>query len=91
MPKTLKYLILAATAVALLSNRSFRNMVSNYSELRRLKAQEAMLDEERANLNAEKARLLNVSDDYVERLARKDLNLVRKGEMEFRFTPPARK
>ena len=75
----------------MLSNRSFRNMVSNYSELRRLKAQEAMLDEERANLNAEKARLLNVSDDYVERLARKDLNLVRKGEMEFRFTPPARK
>ncbi|MFA5162322.1 MAG: septum formation initiator family protein [Elusimicrobiales bacterium] len=89
MPRALKYIILAATAAALLSNRSFRKMAGNYSEMRRLKSQETRLDAERASLNAEKARLLNVSDDYVERLARKDLNLVRKGEMEFRFVPPA--
>jgi len=88
MLKTIKYLVFIGTAVFLLSNRQFRDLVRNYVEIRKLKTLDSKLDAETARLKAEKERLLNTSDDYLERLARKDLNLVRKGELEFRFTPP---
>ena len=91
LAKYIRYAIFIGSAIFLLVNRDFRNLVHNCIELRKLKVQEARLDDEHKKLQSEKARLLNPNDDYVERLARKELNLVRKGEVEFRFTPPAGK
>ncbi|MDD2773189.1 MAG: septum formation initiator family protein [Elusimicrobiales bacterium] len=85
MAKYIRYLIFIASAVFLLANRDFRNLVHNSLELKRLQRQEAKLDEESRALQAEKARLLNTKDDYLERLARQNLSLVKPGEVEFRF------
>jgi len=85
MAKYIRYLIFIASAVFLLATRDFRNLVHNSLELKRLQRQEAKLDEESRALQAEKARLLNPKDDYLERLARQNLSLVKPGEVEFRF------
>jgi cell division protein FtsB len=90
LAKYVRYAIFLGSAIFLLSNRDLRNLVHNCIELRKLHAQETALDADDKKMLSQKSRLLNPKDDYVERLARKELNLVRKGEVEFRFTPPAR-
>ena len=69
-------------------NQGFRSLVRNYLELRKLTKEIAAL-ELGAKRNAERLRLLRSGDGAVERLARRELGYVRKGEIEYRFPPPA--
>jgi cell division protein FtsB len=87
--KIFKYLIFIGTAVFLLTNSDFRNLVRNYFKLHELKKQDARLDREYAKMQKEKE-LLN-ENEYLEELARCRLNMIKPDEYEFRFTPPSRK
>ena len=69
-------------------NQGFRSLVRNYLELRSLKKDIAALESEEQK-SAERLRLLRSGDVSVERLARRELGYVRKGEIEYRFPPPA--
>jgi cell division protein FtsB len=69
-------------------NQGFRSLVRNYMELRSLKKQIAALETDEKR-NTERLRLLRAGDGSVERLARRELGYLRKGEIEYRFPPPA--
>jgi len=69
-------------------NQGFRGLVRNYMELRTLKKEIGAL-ESQEKANSERLRLLRSGDGSVERLARRELGYVRKGEIEYRFPPPA--
>jgi len=88
MSRIIRYLVYISFGLFLVANRDFRNLLHNYMELRALKQQENRLDGDYEKLQQEKARLLNDKDDYLERIARSELNLTKPGEVEFRFTPP---
>ena len=90
MHKSIRYIIYIASAVFLLANSEFRTLVRNSLELSSLKKQSGSLDDEYAKLHREKERLLDEKDGYLEKLARTELHLVKPGEMEFRFPPPAK-
>ena len=81
-----------AVALGLLAvffgNQGFRSLVRNYLELRGLKQEIAALETEEKR-SAERLKLLRSGDSSVERLARRELGYVRKGEIEYRFPPPA--
>lgn len=81
-----------AVALVLLAlffgNQGFRGLVRNYLELRSINKDIAALEREEARLG-ERLRLLRSGDGSVERLARRELGYVRKGELEYRFPPPA--
>lgn len=69
-------------------NQGFRSLVRNYLELRSLHKQIASLQSQEA-ASEERLKLLRSGDGSVERLARRELGYVRKGEIEYRFPPPA--
>lgn len=69
-------------------NQGFRSLVRNYIELRSLQKDIAALEVQEQN-NSERLRLLKSGDGSVERLARRELGYIRKGEIEYRFPPPA--
>jgi cell division protein FtsB len=68
-------------------NQGFRSLVRNYLELRSLKQDIAALEKQEQD-SAERLKLLKAGDGSVERLARRELGYVRKGEIEYRFPPP---
>lgn len=81
---------LAAIAVLLavfFGNQGFRGLVGNWWQLRRLKGELASLEREEAQ-QAERLKLLRSGDQSLERMARRELGYVRKGEIEYRFPPP---
>lgn len=69
-------------------NQGFRSLVRNYLELRKLRGEIAALKEDEAR-SADRLSLLRSGDGAVERLARRELGYVKKGEIEYRFPPPA--
>jgi len=69
-------------------NQGFRSLVRNYLELRKLRGEIAALQDEQAH-SAARLSLLHSGDSAVERLARRELGYVKKGEIEYRFPPPA--
>jgi cell division protein FtsB len=69
-------------------NQGFRSLVRNYLELRSLQKDIAAL-EAQEQANSERLRLLKAGDGSVERLARRELGYIRKGEIEYRFPPPS--
>lgn len=71
-------------------NGGFRSLVHNWLELRRLNADLARLDREEKDLTA-KLSALRAGDGPVERLARRELGYIKKGEIEYRFPPPEKK
>ncbi|MBI3565850.1 MAG: septum formation initiator family protein [Elusimicrobia bacterium] len=71
-------------------NAGFRSLVSNWLELRRLRGEIARLDKDEKDLDA-KLKSLRSGDGAVERAARRDLGYIKKGEIEYRFTPPEKK
>jgi len=83
-----KVILVAGGLLFLAANRDFRTLVHNYMDLRALAREEARLEREYQELQREKARLLNEKDDYLEEIARLDLNLAKPDELEFRFPPP---
>jgi cell division protein FtsB len=81
--------LLAASALlyVFFGNAGFRSMVANWMELRRLKKEIVALDRDEKELDA-RLRALRAGDGGVERAARRDLGYIKKGEIEYRFTPP---
>jgi cell division protein FtsB len=70
-----------------LGNRGFRNLVGNYREYRRLKAEKNRLELQSEGL---KKQLKEVGEKpAIEQAARKELGLIRPEETEYRFPPPA--
>ena len=83
-----KLLIITAVTVAALGiflGGSIFNLVHNKLELRRLTKKSAQLDVEYQNLLAEKKLLEDKDPKYMETLARTRYNMVKPGEIEFRF------
>ncbi len=68
-------------------NAGFRSMVSNWLELRRLRAEIVQLDRDEKDLDA-KLKSMRSGDGAVERSARSELGYIKKGEIEYRFPPP---
>ena len=63
------------------------NLVHNKLEMRRLTKKRDQLDAQYEHLLAEKKLLEDKDSQYMETLARMRYNLVKPGEIEFRFTP----
>jgi cell division protein FtsB len=82
----LKYLAILLLAAVLLGNRGFRNLVRNYLEYRRLGAEKAALELQRADL--EKQLKAVGEKPAIEQAARRELGLIRPEETEYRFPPP---
>ncbi len=67
-------------------NRGFRLLTRNWLELHKVNAQKALLSKEIQDKTRE---LKELSDPSVLELkARKELDFIKKGEIEYRFTPP---
>lgn len=86
---TLKYLLLAAVAAALLTSRGCRSLAKNYLEYRRLSIQRAELQREKVRLDRELKAIKDPAN--IDRTARKDLGMKRPDELEYRFEPPGEK
>ena len=83
-----KFLLITAIAVAALGiflGGSIFNWVHNKLELHRLTKKSAQLDVEYQQLLAEKKLLQGKDPKYMETLARTRYNMVKPGEIEFRF------
>ena len=85
-----RLLVGAALVYVFFGNAGFRSMVSNWMELRRLKAEIVQLDRDEKDLDA-KLKALRSGDAGVEAAARRDLGYIKKGEIEYRFPPPEKK
>jgi cell division protein FtsB len=76
-----------ALAVFLLGNQGFRGLVRNWVELRHLRGEIAALEKKESN-EAQRLEALRAGGSSFERLARRELGYIRKGEVEYRFPPP---
>ncbi|MEK7384487.1 MAG: septum formation initiator family protein, partial [Elusimicrobiota bacterium] len=72
------------------ANAGFRSLIGNWRELRRLRADISRLQVEEKELDG-RLRRLRADDGGVERVARKELSYIKKGEIEYRFPPPEKK
>lgn len=81
-------LLLSAVVLGVFfGNQGFRSLVRNYFELRHLKQEIASLESEESR-QAQRLKLLRAGDGSIERMARRELGYVKKGEIEYRFPPP---
>ncbi len=71
-------------------NGGFRSLARNWLELRRLNAEIVALDDEEKDLDG-KLKSLRSGDGPIERMARRELGYIKKGEIEYRFPPPEKK
>jgi cell division protein FtsB len=67
-------------------NAGFRSLVSNWLELRRLRGELVRLEREEKELDSQ-LKSLRSGEGPVERLARRELGYIKKGEIEYRFPP----
>lgn len=84
-----KLLIVTAVAIAafcIFLGSSIFSLVHNKLELRRLTKKSAQLDVQYQKLLTEKKLLEEKNPKYMETLARTRYNMVKPGEIEFRFT-----
>lgn len=84
--------LLTGTALLLVffGNGGFRSLTRNWLELRRLNKEIVSLQLEEKELGA-KLKSMRSGDGPVERLARRELGYIKKGEIEYRFPPPAKR
>lgn len=80
----------AGLLLVLFGNGGFRSLARNWLELRRLNSEIVALEREERELGA-KLKALRSGDGPVERLARRELGYIKKGEIEYRFPPPEKK
>ncbi|MCR4296448.1 MAG: septum formation initiator family protein [Elusimicrobia bacterium] len=80
----------AALLAVFFGNGGFRSLTRNWLELRRLNKEIVALQRDEKELN-EKLKALRAGDGPIERLARRELGYIKKGEIEYRFPPPAKK
>lgn len=76
-----------ALVAVLLGNQGFRSLATNWLELRRLRGEITELKREEAR-QAERMKFVKSGDAALERLARRELGFIKKGEIEYRFPPP---
>lgn len=82
--------VCAGLFVVFFGNQGFRSLVGNWIELRRLRREIVSLQKEETRLG-ERLQALRGGDAALERMARKELGYIKKGEVEYRFTPPSRR
>lgn len=82
-------LLALAAAVLLLANPGFRSLVSNRIEVFKMKRRLAELKAESEALR--KAAAETARAETVEHNARRELGMLKQGEIEFRFPPPSAK
>lgn len=80
----------AGLLLMLFGNGGFRSLTRNWLELRRLNSEIEALKREERELEG-RLKALRSGDGPVERLARRELGYIKKGEIEYRFPPPGRK
>lgn len=85
--KFLKYFVFISLGAFPIINGDIIKLVKNYIELHQLKKQKIELDRRYEKMKREK-KLLQTSNEYLEKLARLEINMLKPGEYEFRFTPP---
>ena len=73
--------------VVIFGNQGFRGLLRNWIELRHLRREIAALEQKEAS-EAERLKALRSGGAPLERLARRELGYIRKGEIEYRFPPP---
>ncbi|MBI5246109.1 MAG: septum formation initiator family protein [Elusimicrobia bacterium] len=71
-------------------NGGFRSLARNWFELRRLNKEIVELERDEKELDG-RLKALRAGDGPVERLARRELGYIKKGEIEYRFPPPEKK
>lgn len=69
-------------------NQGFRSLVRNWMELRRLRGDIVSLKDEESRLS-ERLKLMRAGGSSIERMARRELGYIKKGEIEYRFPPPS--
>jgi cell division protein FtsB len=79
-----------ALLVVFFGNGGFRSLTRNWLELRRLNAEIVSLEREEKDLDG-RLKALRSGDGPVERLARRELGYIKKGEIEYRFPPPEKR
>ncbi|MDT8286995.1 MAG: septum formation initiator family protein [Elusimicrobiales bacterium] len=82
-------LLALAAAVLLLANPGFRSLVSNKIEVFKMKRRLAELKAESAELKETAAETART--ESMEYNARRELGMLKEGEIEFRFPPPPEK
>lgn len=82
-----RLLATALLVVVFFGNQGFRSLVRNWLELRRLRTELAELKREELR-QAERMKFMKSGDAALERLARRELGFIKKGEIEYRFPPP---
>ena len=82
-----RFLAVAGFLALLFGNQGFRTLVRNYRELRSLRREIADLRVEEGRLSG-RLGTVRSGDAALERLARRELGFVKKGEIEYRFPPP---
>lgn len=80
----------AVLLVVFFGNGGFRSLTRNWIELRRLNKEILALQGEEKELDG-RLKALRAGDGPVERLARRELGYIKKGEIEYRFPPPEKK
>lgn len=73
-------------AAAALGNSGFRTLARNWLEVRALHGELADLERAETDL-ARRLELIEHNDVYLEKAARRDLGMMRPGEIEYRFDP----
>ena len=73
--------------ILFLANRGFRLLTRNWLELHRLKVEESQI-ETSIQVKKDEWKQLSGNRATIERRARKELDYIKKGEIEYRFTPP---
>jgi cell division protein FtsB len=79
----------AGVLAVFFGNAGFRSLVSNWLELRRLRGELVRLEREEKELDSQ-LKSLRSGEGPVERLARRELGYIKKGEIEYRFPHPGK-
>ena len=83
-----RLLATAGLLAVFFGNQGFRSLARNWLELRQLRREIAALEDEQTRLTG-RLKALRSGDAALERLARKELGFIKKGEIEYRFPPPS--
>ena len=78
-------IVLAVMSAFLLFNGNLFNLLHNLTELKKLNAKAAELDEEYKELTQEYQNILAGDTSYLQRTARVKYHMVKPGEIEFRI------
>ncbi|MCX5782170.1 MAG: septum formation initiator family protein [Elusimicrobia bacterium] len=70
--------------IFLVGNNNFRNLIRQYQEIYRLKQERFEIEKKNAKLKRE-IYLLEKEGSYIENIARRELGVISKDEVEYRF------